>query len=66
MTTTLQSKVHSAKKHGSIYGSKIGHYNNAPSKLLGSYNTPVKMLGHYQGISSGGKSNIHSELYPKF
>ena len=62
----LQDKVYSSKKYGSAYGSKLGHYNASPGKVLGSYNTPVKMLGHYNGLSSGGKSNLHMELRPRF
>jgi len=62
---SLQEKVYSAKKGGAAYGNKIGHYNNAATRMMGHYNTPVKMLGHYNGLTGGGKSNIHNEIYPK-
>ena len=43
----------------------LGSYNKAPMKKLGSYNSPVKRLGVYNGITTG-KSNIHQEIYPKY
>ena len=51
-------KVHSAMR-------TLGSYNKAPMKKLGSYNSPVKRLGVYNGITTG-KSNIHQEIYPKY
>ena len=51
-------KVHSAMR-------TLGSYNKAPMKTLGSYSSPVKRLGVYNGTSTG-KMNSHAEVYPRY
>jgi hypothetical protein len=43
----------------------MGQTTNGPIKRLGHTNSGIKCLGHTNG-SSGGKTNLISEMYPRY
>ena len=65
MTGSLQTKVYGGGRGGNAGTKRMGAYNGAPVKRLGFTNGAVKRLGHSQGMG-GGKSNLVSEMYPKY
>jgi len=65
MQGALQAKVYGGSREGNSGTKKLGAYNGGALKRLGFTNGAVKRLGHTNGMG-GGKSNIVSEMYPKY
>lgn len=61
----LQAKVYGGGRGGNAGTKKMGAYNGAAIKRMGHTNSAVKRLGHSNGMG-GGKSNLVSEIYPKY
>lgn len=62
----LQSKVYGSQKENVNIGRRMGHSNDGAMKKLGHTNGGIKRLGHTNGMSMNGRSNINTELYPRF
>ena len=65
MPGSLQAKVYGGGSQGNATMKRLGAYNGGAVKRLGHTNSAVKRLGHSQGMN-GGKSNLVSEMYPKY
>jgi hypothetical protein len=50
MHSELQSRM--GGRHTTTIIRKTGHYNHPAVHMMGHYNSPVKKLGHYNGIST--------------
>ena len=65
MTGSLQAKVYGSHKGSTTVSKRMGQTTSAPIKRLGHTNSGIKCLGHTNG-SSGGKTNLISEMYPRY
>ena len=61
----LQAKVYGGGRGGNAGTKKMGVYNGGAIKRMGHTNGAIKRLGHSNGMG-GGKSNLVSEIYPKY
>ena len=65
MSGNLQTRVYGSHKGSSTVSKQMGQTTNGPIKRLGHTNSGIKCLGHTNG-SSGGKTNLISEMYPRY
>ena len=65
MAGSLQTKIYGNNNTTTTVSKRMGQSTNAPIKRLGHTNSGVKRLGHTNG-SSGGKTNLTAEMYPRY
>jgi hypothetical protein len=65
MQSSLQAKMYGSPKMSTTVSKRMGQSTNGPIKRLGHSNSGIKRLGHTNG-SNGGKSNLNTEMYPRY